>query len=155
MPCSNHTYGASCRAGRTAISARLVPPSTALVNTYALDIDQHLCARICASATDIVSDVDFTYVGLEVVNAASGIYNIVIDCAGTITYNPLGAGPCGSRTDIISGRLKFPATSATGIASVTLAAGPISGAPVVNGCGCGTSDHYSLSLSLLVTAVAG
>ena len=141
---------------RTSVSYALVPPGTALVNSYVVSVLQRLCSRICLQGSVVESSLSFDVVDYNVANATAGIYEVNIRVHGLITYTPANSGNCCSRTEIVDQIISVPAISATGIASVAITQGAVSGEPVSDSskCGCVLTSMYRLMTSITVTVTA-
>lgn len=141
---------------RTSVSYALVPPGTALVNSYVVSVLQRLCSRICLQGSVVESSLSFDVVDYNVANATAGIYEVNIRVHGLITYTPANSGNCCSRTEIVDQIISVPAISATGIASVAITQGTVSGEPVSDSskCGCILTSMYRLMTSITVTVTA-
>ena len=141
---------------RTSVSYALVPPGTALVNSYVVSVLQRLCSRICLQGSVVESSLSFDVVDYNVANATAGIYEVNIRVHGLITYTPANSGNCCSRTEIVDQIISVPAISATGIASVAITQGEVSGEPVSDSskCGCVLTSMYRLMTSITVTVTA-
>lgn len=147
----------SCKSlPRTSVSYALVPPGTALVNSYIVTVLQRLCSRICLQGSIVETSLSFDLVDYEVANATAGIYEVNIRVHGLITYTPANSGNCCSRTEIIDQIISVPATSATGIASVTISEGQVSGEAISDSskCGCSLTSLYRLMTTITVTVTA-
>lgn len=141
---------------RTSVSTSLVPPGTALVNSYIVTALQRLCSKICLQGSSVEYSLSFDFIDYDVANATLGIYDVNIRVHGTVTYQPADSGNCCSRTEIIDAVISVPATSATGIASVTIAQGNVTGVAVADSskCGCNLTSLLRLSTTITVTATA-
>ena len=141
---------------RTSVSYALVPPGTALVNSYVVSVLQRLCSRICLQGSVVESSLSFDVVDYNVANATAGIYEVNIRVHGLITYTPANSGNCCSRTEIVDQIISVPAISATGIASVAITQGAVFGEPVSDSskCGCILTSMYRLMTSITVTVTA-
>lgn len=141
---------------RTSVSYALVPPGTALVNSYIVTVIQRLCSRICLEGNHVEYSLSFDFLDYDVVNATTGIYNVNIRVHGTVTYTPADSSTCCSRTEIIDQIISVPATSATGIASVTITEGNVTGMAVSDSskCGCNLTSLLRLSTTITVTVTA-
>ena len=120
-----------------------------------MEVLQRLCSKICLTANPVFN-LAFAYIDNDVVDAERGIYSLNIRCSGTINYRPVNAGNCCERTEIIDAVFSVPVTSTTGIASVTLAEGNVSGTAIAdaNKCGCNTTNLYQMTTAVTVTATA-
>ena len=141
---------------RTSVSYALVPPGTALVNSYIVTVLQRLCSRICLEGSKVEYTLSFDFVDYEVANATEGIYDVNIRVHGTVTYTPANSGNCCSRTEIIDQIISVPATSATGIATVIIAQGNVTGMAVSDSskCGCNLTSLLRLMSTITVTVTA-